>query len=206
MLSFLCVQLNEHVQIIRRLKGERVSSCCNDDTQMRARRLFSIVIGGWLVFVMSVPAMSQQLLITAQLSSPIVIHDSEKSVVPEYAALAEWTRRNGHLLSMPAEFAEKFDFGEQKLPMIRKAFLNHATGMAYGFIVVQLGATEEWIMQRRSGLEPGETIFWQISKAGDVIRTVRASGAVSVVPNGDYANHFRETEEFLFEEMKKNQP
>lgn len=154
---------------------------------------------------MSVPALSQQ-LIRAQLGSSGVLHDSQQQVVPDYTALAEWTKRNGRLLSMPAEFAEKLDFGNQKLPMVRKAFVNQATGMAYGFIVVELVATEEWIMQRRSGLEPGEAIFWQISKEGDVIRTLRASGAASVVPNSDYANDFRETEEFLFEEMRKNQP
>ena len=139
-----------------------------------------------LVFVLLIYAETA----TAQVQAP-----EPKAAEPTIADVVKWVRRDGTEAVMSHDVARMFGWGEGDVVVTRMALTNPESKVSFAFDVVR--DRPNIVMISRN---PGEMIIWQLSDAGELLRTLHATSAgVKPVDNAVYLPKWRETLAVFFE-------
>jgi hypothetical protein len=111
-----------------------------------------------------------------------------KAAEPTIADVVQWVRRDGTEAVMSHDLARIFGWGEADVVVTRMAFTHPDSHVSYAFDVVR--DRPNIVMIARN---PGEMLIWQLSDAGELLQTLRATKeGVVPVDNADNLPKWRE--------------
>jgi hypothetical protein len=111
-----------------------------------------------------------------------------KAAESTIADVVQWVRRDGTEAVMSHDVARIFGWGEANVVVMRMAFTHPDSHVSYAFDVVR--DRPNIVMIARN---PGEMLVWQLSDAGELLQTLRATKeGVVPVDNAVYLPKWRE--------------
>ncbi len=135
------------------------------------------------------------LLIGAPSAGAQVPAPEPKAAEHSVADVVAWVRRDGTEAIMSHDVARIFGWGEADVVVIRMAFTNPDSKASYAFDVVRDRPNIVMIARNL-----GEMLVWQLSNAGEVLQTLRATKeGVASADNAVYLPKWQETMAVFFE-------